>query len=364
MSHGIKERDRLAYVGEIPWHGLGTNLGPDLVGGDAILDAAELRWTVSVRPSFFPTQLMPPSDYDVGERFAFPIIEPAWVRGHRNVLVRDDTLTPLGNVGSRFTTLQNERCVAFLDGLMEASGDSIRYEVAGSLDNGGRVWFVARLGEDFQVQRLDGSVDEYMKYLLFINHHDGEGSAKCLCTPIRGVCNNTITWAVNQAEWRNDPIYRFRHVENIEDRLDECAEALRLSVSYYGELAAVLEDIEQERFTAEKTRDFAASVMTDVKGTFDEVMATLKERGRTDHAIERVADAADVCSVLFTEGAGNHGETKGDALQGTIEFIDHHRKRKARAASFQAKQAKRFDDLVFGDGMRRKSRALELIREW
>ena len=48
MAHEI---ETMAWAGDVPWHGLGIEVTPDLTPVQ-MMQAAELDWTVSKRPAY------------------------------------------------------------------------------------------------------------------------------------------------------------------------------------------------------------------------------------------------------------------------------------------------------------------------
>jgi phage/plasmid-like protein (TIGR03299 family) len=68
-------------------------------------------------------------------------------------------------------------------------------ETAGSLDGGKIVWALAKINKSFSVIK-DDIVEGYM---LFSNPHKYGRAINIKVTPIRVVCNNTLTMALNQS---------------------------------------------------------------------------------------------------------------------------------------------------------------------
>ena len=154
--------ETMFYVRETPWHGLGTkvNEAPD---SRTALTAAGLDWEV----------LQEPIHMADGK----PI-------GGYKVNVRNTDRRVLGVVSDRYKIVQNREAFAFTDALL---GEGVRYETAGSLQEGKKVWLLAKLPHEYII-----SGDRISPYLVFFNSHDGSGAIKAALTPIRVVCQNVI----------------------------------------------------------------------------------------------------------------------------------------------------------------------------
>lgn len=74
-----------------------------------------------------------------------------------NIRDKDDKL--LGVVTDRYTVIQNEDAFAFTDGLL---GAGVRYETAGSLSEGRRVWILAKLPNEYIIRG-----DRISPYMVF-----------------------------------------------------------------------------------------------------------------------------------------------------------------------------------------------------
>lgn len=195
----MHEVETMAYVGEVPWHGLGRSIEDFMTSAEA-LEAAELNWTVNRKRLLVEgdSQIIP-------NLFA-------------NVRDRDNSV--LGVVSDRYKLVQNKDAFAFTDALV---GDSTaKYETAGSLDHGRRVWMLLRMPE-FTV--LD---DKINSYLVVTNTHTGMGALKAALTPTRVVCQNTLNLALGGARRS----WSVRHTGNIESKLEEAQRALHLSEIY------------------------------------------------------------------------------------------------------------------------------------
>ena len=92
----------------------------------------------------------------------------------------------------------------------------VRFETAGSLGNGERVWVLAKAPGEIPVVGDDFCA----KYLLLSNCHDGRGAVSVKFTPIRVVCQNTLLFALNSGE----KAPRVRHSRNMQQRLRDIQE--------------------------------------------------------------------------------------------------------------------------------------------
>lgn len=209
MPHEVES---MFYVDEVPWHGLGVQVAeaPDCA---AAIRHAGLDWTVSQAPVIVNSRPVP--DYRAN------------VRGADGAV--------LGIVGSRYQVVQNQDAFRFTDELL---GQGVRYETAGSLYNGKRVWVLARLPKNF---RLLG--DEVDSYVCFTNSHDGKGSVRVVVTPVRVVCRNTLNVALKQARYA----WAAPHVGSVFGRLDAARRTLGLADEYFEALRKASEEMARAR---------------------------------------------------------------------------------------------------------------------
>lgn len=216
--------ETMMYVREKPWHGLGTEVSEAPTSTDA-LKLAGLNWEVKQEPIF---------DGNGNQ-----------INGYKaNVRSSDSKI--LGVVGDRYRIVQNTDAFSFTDDLI---GGEVRYETAGSLKEGRRVWLLARMPD----MMLAG--DPVEPYLCFTNAHDGSCGVKVCMTPVRVVCNNTLNIALNSAK----RVWSMRHTENIHERLNEAHDCLFRAESYmaglevYADMAAnkTVRDEDLRRFLGE-----------------------------------------------------------------------------------------------------------------
>lgn len=171
MIESLNGKAQMAYAGDVPWHGLGTKVPNDLTPAQ-MLEAAGLNWSVEKVPAYAKVG---------GKNVA--IGQSALVRSF------DDKI--LDVVSDDWNPVQNEEAFEFFNDFV-AAGD-MEMHTAGSLRDGQIVWGLAKIKESFELFKGD-QIDSY---LLFSNFHKYGYSTDVRFTPIRVVCNNTLTLSLN-----------------------------------------------------------------------------------------------------------------------------------------------------------------------
>ncbi len=205
MAHNLEIENgeaSMMYVGEEPWHGLGTKLESPASAAEAI-EAAKLDWEVTKVPLYAAS-----GRRRVALKNRFAVV--------RKDLLDKKQCKALGIVGSQYTPLQNREAFSFFDPIVGEK--AAVYHTAGVLGNGERIWILAKLPEDIRV--TDDDITN--KFLLLSNSHDGTSAVQVKFTPIRVVCQNTLTQALKRG-----PTVWVAHTQNIHERLREAAEIFR-----------------------------------------------------------------------------------------------------------------------------------------
>jgi phage/plasmid-like protein (TIGR03299 family) len=174
MAHNIEMLDgkaQMAYAGEVPWHGLGVEVPADLTP-EQMLEAAGLDW-------------------EVEKVEAYANVAGKNVQVGRSALVRTSDNKILDVVSNDWNPVQNSAAFEFFNDFI-AEGD-MEMHTAGSLAGGQIVWGLAKVKDSFE---LFGG-DRVDSYLHFTNFHKYGFSTDVRFTPIRVVCNNTLTLSLN-----------------------------------------------------------------------------------------------------------------------------------------------------------------------
>lgn len=214
--------ESMFYVRETPWHGLGTKVTNALNSKEALI-AAGLNWHVIQEPILTTANES--------------------IEGYK-VNVRDLDRKILGVVTDRYKVVQNHEAFAFTDELL---GQGVRYETAGSLQEGRRVWLLAHMPHEYII-----SGERISPYLLFSNSHDGSGAIKVALTPIRVVCNNTLNLALRTAERSWSMI----HTGDIQSKMKEASDTLFKAEKYMDELGKEFEQLRMHELSDQEVTDY------------------------------------------------------------------------------------------------------------
>lgn len=214
--------ESMFYVRNTPWHGLGTRVSETLSSREA-LTAAGLDWNVIQEPIYTGTEEL--------------------VEGYK-ANVRDVDRKVLGLVTDHYRVIQNREAFEFTDELL---GEGVRYETAGSLQGGRRVWILAHLPHEYII-----SGERISPYLVFSNTHDGSGSIKAALTPIRAVCQNTLNLALAESSRSWSMI----HTGNIQNKLQEARDTLFMAEKYMDSLGKEFEHLRSQTLTDKKVMEY------------------------------------------------------------------------------------------------------------
>ena len=326
MAHELMFKDgeaAMMYVGQVPWHGLGQQLFEPPTAEEAI-KAAQLDWRVAKKPIYAMSEGV---WYEIPDRYAV-VREDLW---------GSERCPIFATVSENYAPLQNNEAFSFFDGLIDRK--LATYETAGALGEGERVWVLAKLKEDICI----GGKDEIQRYILLANGHNAATAVRIILTPIRVVCQNTLTSAVETAKAE----FRVHHGADMHKKLDAAR----------GQLDAVLRQYE---LLAEQFGKMVKHPMPNQNlQKYLDVVFPLPNRGRLsdrnyEAAIAEVERQKDGCAELFENGRGNtEAGIRGSlwaAYNGVTDWADHRMRFRNRY--------QRFNSLFFGEAGRIKTRAL------
>lgn len=253
--------ESMFYVRTAPWHGLGTKVieAPDSEGA---LIAAGLNWNVVQEPIYTREEEM--------------------IDGYR-ANVRDSDRRVLGVVTDRYKIVQNREAFAFTDELL---GEGVRYETAGSLQGGRRVWLLAHMPREYII-----SGERISPYLLFSNAHDGSGAIKVALMPIRVVCQNTLNLALNTAKRS----WSMNHTGDIRGKMQEAKDTLFMAETYMDELGKEFESLRKKKLTDKQVMDYIEILLPVEDGSTPQQIRNMKRL--QEDMKRRYFDAPDLKDV-------------------------------------------------------------------
>lgn len=314
MAHGLEKSDDMAFFGDLPWHRLGVSLPRLATAADMLTAVPALRAEVNKEQVIRKGLPVPGKFYTV----------------------RQDTDEVLGIVGQDYKVLQNSAAFEMLDAItMDKNGP--KYETAGVLWGGRRVWALARVPEYLEV--VPG--DTLAQYLLITNSHDGSSAVRIMETPVRVVCANTLSMATRG----NGKSTKLRHSGNLLTKVSDVQDALKIVRTDFLETLEQYRALAADRPDAEEVECVLRTLFPDTKSD----RATL-QRSRVRN--------------LWDEGIGNSlpdlAGTAWALYNGVTELVDHHANEGSKRADADDM---RLNSIWFGSGATFKQTALDTISD-
>jgi phage/plasmid-like protein (TIGR03299 family) len=307
----------MAYAGDVPWHGLGVKVPADLTP-EQMLEAAGLDWEVRKINAYAFDDQNGDEMYDIG----------------KSALIRSTDGKMLDVVSNDWNPVQNKTAFDFFDEFVR-EGD-MEMHTAGSLKGGQIVWGLAKIKDSFELFKGD-QIDSY---LLFSNFHKYGFSTDVRFTPIRVVCNNTLSLSLSSKVERMVKISHRKvfNPGNVKEMLGIATDKLtkyKEMASFLGSKKAKDEDIVEyfcrifpvtgsnEKKTKEISKN--AQIAVDIlhtqpganfaEGTWWQPFNAVTYM--TDHLVGRSADTR-----LTSSWYGNNKNLKTKALELAVEMAE------------------------------------------
>ena len=298
-------------VAPSPWQELGTELVYPATAREAI-ECAGLNFTVVKKPLEEVVEVSHPESVP-----------------HRWATVRTDTGAVLGIVDDSYEPVQNRDAFTFFDNLVGA--DEAIYETAGVLGRGERIWILAKLPGYIKVNRKD----IVGKYLLLSNSHDGSSLVRVKLTPIRVVCNNTLTAAL-----QGEGEVHIRHTSKAAEEMKQALSLLGLTNSLFERLGAIFNRMALTKITDKQLQDYVKALVPD-KGEGEDEDFEKNERIRK--------------AFLELHASGQGADLSRGTLWGAFncvtEYTDH---------GTEGNPGTRLESMWFGRGEQLKLKAFQL----
>lgn len=241
MAHELEITESgasMAYAGNVPWHGLGVKVPPDLTP-DQIMEAAGLDWEVTKVPLFMEQD---------GKK----------IDAGMTALVRSTDGKILTHVTDKWEPIQNRDAFEFFSEYVMA-GD-MEMHTAGSLKGGRIVWGLAKVKDSFELKTPQGT-DLVESYLLFTNPHRFGQSIDVRFTPIRVVCNNTLTMAIQE---KNSQMVKVSHRRKFDAA--KVKETLGIANRYMHQYKEIAEFLASKRYSKDSLVEYFTKVFPKYNG--------------------------------------------------------------------------------------------------
>lgn len=196
--------ESMAFVGQLPWHGLGNEVTDEAAQYSAplFIEKAGLNWEAEKRQLF-------------REVNSEKVLANAW-----EVVRSSDGKVLADMVGERYTILQNRDAFDWFQPWLDQREAALH--TGGALFEGSRIWALAKLNRD-PMEIAAGDIVE--KYVLLSHSHDSSLAVRVGFTPIRVVCWNTLSMAHSADASK---LIRLKHSKNIKTNLENLREVMNL----------------------------------------------------------------------------------------------------------------------------------------
>ncbi|MDP1371836.1 DUF932 domain-containing protein [Acinetobacter lwoffii] len=337
MAHQI---EKMAYVGETPWHGLGNQLTQNQ-SIEVWAKQAGMDWRIESSDVSYMAQ------NERGQSIIMPYEE-------QRVLYRSDTHAPLSVVSQRYQEVQPMEILEFYRDLTEQSGFEL--ETAGVLKGGKKFWALARTGQSTALKGKDVSNG----YILLATACDGTLATTAQFTNIRVVCNNTLAIAL-RGQSSSAGVVKVPHSTKFD--ADKVKQQLGISVRAWDEHMYEMKQLSQRKVTQGEAAAFFDAVFNNtsmsVADQEENIIQFYRNIATANPAKEKSEPngraMTKVMDMFNGQGRGAELSSAKDSAYGLLcsitEFADHER----RAMSTDH----RLDSAWFGAGAALKQRGLE-----
>lgn len=306
--------ERMAFVGQLPWHGEGTEiLDADVYDIEKCIKAAGMDWEVGLK--------------------ALQTVDNEPVKHRACYRMTDNKI--LGVVGPKWTPVQNWDMFKWFQPWLDAKECAVH--TAGSLCGGEKVWVLCQVVKNPLMTIVKN--DDVAKFVLLANSHDGSLAVRAGFTPIRVVCTNTLAAAMTNAASK---LIRIRHSAKVLQNMDLVKDIMDLANQEFEATA------EQYRFLASRqvhTGDLRkyVKILLDVENVKDDELPT------------RTKNIMDEMFKMIVEGRGQDNPasqgTYWQAYNGVNEYLNYVKGRNT---------SNRMDSLWFGANATTNQKALDI----
>jgi len=339
MAHNLAEingQTAMMYLDATPWHGLGQKLDLSSTPRDRMIDAAIEAASLGFAVGSLPLYLADGTE----------------VRGHKaSVRFNADgsTAATLGIVGDGYRHVQNAEACEVLQVMAQEFG--CVPAAAGVLGQGEKCWMLMRLA-DSVVTPIAG--DDVRGYFLLHWGHDGNVSLQLLGTPVRVVCQNTLSMATNgRKAW-----FTIRHTASASARLDEAAKLVKNLMLTFQQTGETFASMAQKNLSAAELAAYIAQVIPDTGSSKAAVSPIVVARRDTVAKLAFYGRGAAMANQNVDTSTG--AASLWAAYNAVTEYFDHVRTAEAQSDSGLRRAQ---ESAVFGGNAEIKAQALAEARQ-
>ena len=294
MAHNLNFNEKanqyaFASAVEIPWHKLGQIVDHKMTTREAI-EFAHLNYHVEKTPALVQLNdeiLTIPNSF-------------ATFRTDNNAILTKSGKT----VTKDYKVVQNIEAFEFFDAIID-EGEAI-IETAGALGDGEIVFITAKLPESYITPD-----DVVNNYLVLTMSHDGTMSIQSMFSPVRVVCNNTLSAALD----KNSHKITIRHTLSASDRLKMAHNLMGITKKNIENINIVHQAMANTKINKEQMKYFL-----DVFLTHDEIME-LENKRLSDVISSRKMNLINGLIEYLHIGVGQDMDTTKGTVWGAYNAI-------------------------------------------
>ena len=268
----------------------------------------------------------------------------------KKIIRRTDTHDVFGVVGNKYNVVQPQSMLKPFDNMVRTYG--ARYESAGVISNGKKCWVSATLPDSFKLKNR--KEDEIQQRIMVLIANDGMNRNAYMSVANRVFCNNQmkmISRAANQSR------YGVKHNHMWEDQLIDAELGFSNALALCKEFESNANILDSMKMTPNQMRGFVHQLLP-----FDTTPELKKDKVKLERKKAKLESKREEIVKLFSEGAGNQGVSRWDAINAVTEFLDHRRVNYKTDETAAKKEKSRFvSNVISGGGDRLKQRAFDLL---
>jgi len=272
--------------GITPWHKLGKVIDREVTSVSEAIALAGLDWEVVSQPLY--------TEYTHAEALLK-------VPTHK-VNIRSTDQKILGVVSKDYQVLQNREAFEFFTPLL-ADNSGITIDTAGSLAGGKKIWVLAKLKNQIADVLNNDPVEAF---ILLANSHDGSMAVSVILTPIRVVCQNTLSMAFSKNLTKDNPteqsgkidfnskIARRRHTKGLLTDIANIREMIDLASFKFTSAVEDYKLFAKRSLTKEETRAYLERVFLNKAVLTGEKELTQRQENLVDNALGLIESLPDL----------------------------------------------------------------------